>query len=213
MALDLLVAYGYLTAHTLVLFYQAVALSVAINSNSNVLLTLLISNNFTELKTNVFKRCEAENLFQASRASPAPPCLVPLRLRAALLPLLLARSPARTRSSASTCPCACSPSPPRREETRGANTPHPLARYLLIVLVQFVFVQKEELTAARLHEVTPRASLPTRVSADLGSSPLISPQSRPTSPRPGLARLFDDLRLRDHGETGSQARPASEPVL
>ncbi|EOD13250.1 hypothetical protein EMIHUDRAFT_247082 [Emiliania huxleyi CCMP1516] len=91
MALDLLVAYGYLTAHTLVLFYQAVALSVAINSNSNVLLTLLISNNFTELKTNVFKRCEAENLFQAS--------------------------------------------------------------YLLIVLVQFVFVQKEELTAARLHEV------------------------------------------------------------
>jgi len=47
MALDLLVAYGYLTAHTLVLFYQAVALSVAINSNSNVLLTLLISNNFT----------------------------------------------------------------------------------------------------------------------------------------------------------------------
>ena len=72
MALDLLVAYGYLTAHTLVLFYQAVALSVAINSNSNVLLTLLISNNFTELKTNVFKRCEAENLFQASRAFPRP---------------------------------------------------------------------------------------------------------------------------------------------
>lgn len=49
--LDLTVAYGYLTAHTLVLFYQVVALSVAINSNSNVLLTLLISNNFTELKT------------------------------------------------------------------------------------------------------------------------------------------------------------------
>jgi len=104
MALDLLVAYGYLTAHTLVLFYQAVALSVAINSNSNVLLTLLISNNFTELKTNVFKRCEAENLFQVS--------------------------------------CA--------DAVERFN----LSMYLLIVLVQFVFVQKEELTAARLHEVS-----------------------------------------------------------
>jgi len=102
MWLDLLVAYGYLTAHTLVLFYQVVALSVAINSNSNVLLTLLISNNFTELKTSVFKRCEPENLFQI----------------------------------------ACSDSVER----------FTICMYLLIVLVQFVFVQKEELTTSRLQD-------------------------------------------------------------
>jgi len=63
---DFVIALLYVTLHTIVLFYQSVALNVAVNSHNNVLLTLLISNNFTELKTAVFKRCETENLFQIS---------------------------------------------------------------------------------------------------------------------------------------------------
>mmetsp|Transcript_63223 Transcript_63223/g.105213 ORF Transcript_63223/g.105213 Transcript_63223/m.105213 type:complete len:522 (+) Transcript_63223:115-1680(+) len=66
MILDFVIAFVYINLHTLVLFYQSVALNVAVNSHNNVLLTLLISNNFTELKANVFKRCESENLFQVS---------------------------------------------------------------------------------------------------------------------------------------------------
>lgn len=37
-------------AHSLVLFYQLVTLNVAINSYSNALLTLLLSNQFVEIK-------------------------------------------------------------------------------------------------------------------------------------------------------------------
>ena len=90
---DFFIALVYIILHTLVLFYQArsprpdpllaraqsvgaapprpsqvVALNVAINSHNNVLLTLLISNNFTELKISVFKRVEVENLFQIACA-------------------------------------------------------------------------------------------------------------------------------------------------
>ena len=54
--------------HTGVLFFHAVALNVALNSHNNILVTLLISNNFVELKSNVFKRVERENLFQVSCA-------------------------------------------------------------------------------------------------------------------------------------------------
>ena len=42
---------------------STVALTCAVNSNNNVLLTLLVSNNFVELKGNVFKKCEVPNLF------------------------------------------------------------------------------------------------------------------------------------------------------
>jgi len=62
--LDFTIALMYITLHTFVLFYHSVALNVAINSHSNILITLLISNNFVELKSNVFKKCEQENLFQ-----------------------------------------------------------------------------------------------------------------------------------------------------
>jgi hypothetical protein len=55
-------------AHTLVLFYQLVTLNVAINSYSNALLTLLMSNQFVEIKGAVFKKFEKENLFQMSCA-------------------------------------------------------------------------------------------------------------------------------------------------
>ncbi|KAF9160021.1 hypothetical protein DFQ26_005970 [Actinomortierella ambigua] len=56
----------YILAHTMVLFYQMVTLNVAVNSYSNALLTLLISNQFVEIKASVFKRFEKENLFQLS---------------------------------------------------------------------------------------------------------------------------------------------------
>jgi hypothetical protein len=51
-----------------VLFYQAITLNVAINSYNNALLTLLVSNQFVEIKSAVFKRFEKENLFQLSCA-------------------------------------------------------------------------------------------------------------------------------------------------
>ncbi|KAF8984852.1 hypothetical protein BGZ46_006794 [Entomortierella lignicola] len=56
----------YILAHTLVLFYEMVTLNVAVNSYSNALLTLLISNQFVEIKGSVFKKFEKENLFQLS---------------------------------------------------------------------------------------------------------------------------------------------------
>jgi hypothetical protein len=55
-------------AHALVLFYQLVTLNVAINSYSNALLTLLLSNQFVEIKGSVFKKFEKENLFQLTCA-------------------------------------------------------------------------------------------------------------------------------------------------
>ena len=65
---DFLVALVYTLLHTMVLFYHAVALNIALNSHSNLLITLLVSNNFVELKSNVFKKCERENLFQVACA-------------------------------------------------------------------------------------------------------------------------------------------------
>jgi hypothetical protein len=62
------VATAYITAHTLVLFYQVTSLNVAINSYNNALLTLLISNQFVEIKGSVFKKFEKGNLFQLSCA-------------------------------------------------------------------------------------------------------------------------------------------------
>jgi hypothetical protein len=60
------VALIYVSIHSLVLFYQVVTLNVAINSHNNALLTLLVSNQFVELKGSVFKKFEKENLFQIS---------------------------------------------------------------------------------------------------------------------------------------------------
>ncbi|ORZ34974.1 eukaryotic membrane protein family-domain-containing protein [Catenaria anguillulae PL171] len=58
----------YVTIHSVVLYYQMVTLNVSINSNSNSLLPLLISNQFVEIKSSVFKRFESENLFQLTCA-------------------------------------------------------------------------------------------------------------------------------------------------
>ena len=64
--LDFLIALVYTVLHTMILFYHAVALNIALNSHNNILITLLISNNFVELKSNVFKKFERENLFQVA---------------------------------------------------------------------------------------------------------------------------------------------------
>lgn len=55
------------------LFYQLVTLNVAINSYSNAILTLLMSNQFVEIKGSVFKKFEKENLFQLTCAGKCSP--------------------------------------------------------------------------------------------------------------------------------------------
>ena len=59
---------AYNVIHVLCLFYQVITLNVAVNSYSNSLLTLLISNQFVEIKGAVFKKIEKENLFQLTCA-------------------------------------------------------------------------------------------------------------------------------------------------
>ncbi|KAF2020875.1 DUF747-domain-containing protein [Aaosphaeria arxii CBS 175.79] len=58
----------YTVAHATALFYQVITLNVAVNSYSNALLTLLMSNQFVEIKGTVFKKFEKENLFQVTCA-------------------------------------------------------------------------------------------------------------------------------------------------
>jgi len=58
----------YCVIHATALFYQVVTLNVAVNSYSNALVTLLMSNQFVEIKGTVFKKFERENLFQLTCA-------------------------------------------------------------------------------------------------------------------------------------------------
>ncbi|CAK9440186.1 uncharacterized protein LODBEIA_P42860 [Lodderomyces beijingensis] len=58
----------YLSFHAYILIYQAVSLNVAANSYSNALFTLLLSNQFAELKSSVFKKIDREGLFQITMA-------------------------------------------------------------------------------------------------------------------------------------------------
>lgn len=58
----------YLSFHAYILIYQCVSLNVAANSYSNALLTLLLSNQFAELKSSVFKKLDREGLFQITMA-------------------------------------------------------------------------------------------------------------------------------------------------
>lgn len=55
-------------AHSIILVYQLTALNVAINSYDNALLTLLLSNQFVEIKGSVFKKFEKDSLFQIACA-------------------------------------------------------------------------------------------------------------------------------------------------
>lgn len=63
-----LIALAYTVIHAISLFYQAITLNVAVNSYSNALITLLLSNQFVEIKSTVFKKFEKENLFQLTCA-------------------------------------------------------------------------------------------------------------------------------------------------
>lgn len=54
--------------HSTTLFYQVITLNVAVNSYSNALLTLLLSVQFVEIKSTVFKKFEKESLFQLTCA-------------------------------------------------------------------------------------------------------------------------------------------------
>ena len=58
----------YNVIHAAALLYQVITLNVAVNSYSNALLTLLMSNQFVEIKSSVFKKIEKDNLFQLTCA-------------------------------------------------------------------------------------------------------------------------------------------------
>jgi len=62
----LVLAIFYVFMHTVLVLFQAVTLNVAINSSNKALLTIMMSNNFVELKGSVFKKFEKNNLFQMS---------------------------------------------------------------------------------------------------------------------------------------------------
>ncbi|KAJ3367821.1 hypothetical protein GGF31_007068 [Allomyces arbusculus] len=59
-----LLAAVYVVVHAVVFLYQMVTLNASINSHNNALLSLLISNQFGEVKQAVFKRFEPENFYQ-----------------------------------------------------------------------------------------------------------------------------------------------------
>lgn len=63
-----LLALVYNVVHAAALFYQVITLNVAVNSYSNALLTLLMSNQFVEVKSTVFKKFEKDNIFQLTCA-------------------------------------------------------------------------------------------------------------------------------------------------
>jgi Eukaryotic membrane protein family len=63
-----MIALIYTIIHSSALLYQVITLNVAVNSYSNALLTLLVSNQFVEIKGAVFKKVEKENLFQMTCA-------------------------------------------------------------------------------------------------------------------------------------------------
>ncbi len=54
----------YTSTHADMLLLQVVTLNVAINSQNNSLITLLVANNFTELKGHVFKKFDEGTLLQ-----------------------------------------------------------------------------------------------------------------------------------------------------
>lgn len=57
-------AFIYVVLHSFLIMFQATTLNVAVNSKNKALLTIMISNNFVELKGSVFKKFDKNNLFQ-----------------------------------------------------------------------------------------------------------------------------------------------------
>ncbi|XP_066594389.1 protein TAPT1 homolog isoform X2 [Prorops nasuta] len=64
----LIFALCYVLFHSILVLFQATTLNVAINSSNKALLTIMMSNNFVELKGSVFKKFDKSNLFQLSCA-------------------------------------------------------------------------------------------------------------------------------------------------
>ena len=64
MILSILVVLVYATIHSYILFVHVATLNVAMNSADQTLLTLLVSGNFAEIKSTVFKKYRKENLFK-----------------------------------------------------------------------------------------------------------------------------------------------------
>jgi len=58
----------YMFAHSFIMLLQATTLNVAFNNHNKVLLIIMMSNNFIEIKGSVFKRFEKNNLFQVTCA-------------------------------------------------------------------------------------------------------------------------------------------------
>ena len=56
----------YMFMHSFIMLLQATTLNVAFNNHNKVLLIIMMSNNFIELKGSVFKRFEKNNLFQVN---------------------------------------------------------------------------------------------------------------------------------------------------
>ncbi|XP_043550552.1 transmembrane anterior posterior transformation protein 1-like isoform X3 [Chiloscyllium plagiosum] len=63
-----LMAVLYVFLHTILVMVQATTLNVAFNSHNKSLLTIMMSNNFVEIKGSVFKKFEKNNLFQMSNS-------------------------------------------------------------------------------------------------------------------------------------------------
>ncbi|XP_065183935.1 transmembrane anterior posterior transformation protein 1-like isoform X2 [Sycon ciliatum] len=61
-----LLAMVYILLHSTLVFFQAITLNVAINSHNQSLFTVVVSNQFVELKGSAFKKFEKNNLFQMS---------------------------------------------------------------------------------------------------------------------------------------------------
>ncbi|KAG5682386.1 hypothetical protein PVAND_011739 [Polypedilum vanderplanki] len=58
----------YMLMHSTLVMFQATSINVAINSSNKGLLTIMMSNNFVELKGSVFKKFDKNNLFQLTCA-------------------------------------------------------------------------------------------------------------------------------------------------
>uniref|UniRef100_A0A665U7T1 Transmembrane anterior posterior transformation 1a n=1 Tax=Echeneis naucrates TaxID=173247 RepID=A0A665U7T1_ECHNA len=63
-----LMAVFYVFLHSILIMVQASTLNVAFNSHNKSLLTIMMSNNFVEIKGSVFKKFEKNNLFQMSNS-------------------------------------------------------------------------------------------------------------------------------------------------
>lgn len=63
-AIDYVFVLAYVIFHAALLLTWVVTLNVAINTQNNALLTLLVSNNFVELKGSAFKSFKIPNVFQ-----------------------------------------------------------------------------------------------------------------------------------------------------